>query len=129
LSWFLKKEGRMKWAVIPFLMGLSLFIIEIFILTPYVRRGLPMSEGAHWVRYTQFGQTPREILFFLATHPFNVLTTFFSYPNTIWYKDLFGLCGCLAFLSPHILLPALPLFLKTLLSSDPQEHVVLYGYY
>ena len=82
-----------------------------------------------WKRYSKFGQTPEQILLSLFMHPLNTLTQFFSPQNFKWYRELFGAWGWFVFWSPLIFLPSLPLFLKTILSSNNSERVVSAFYY
>jgi len=122
LALLFKKEEKIKWAIVPILMGLTIFIFEIFILIPYFRKDLPISADYYWTRYLQFGKTPEQIFIFLLNHPLYLLKQLVRPDNIKWYNDLFGVWGGLAFLSPHILLPALLLFPKTILSSSRMEH-------
>ncbi len=125
-AYFYTKENKIKWALVPLMLGLTVFIVEVFVLTPYVRNGLP---SVHWDRYAQFGHNPQEIIFFLFSHPGQALSQCISPKNIKWYNELFGVWGSLSFFSPQILLIAFPLFLKTLLSNNGKEHAVLTFYY
>ena len=128
-AFLFKKEGRIKWALIPLLTGLTFFIFDVFILMPHLGNGLPNKGAYYWSRYAQFGNSPRDILIYLFIHPVKAIIQIFSMPNIKWYDDLFGIWGSLALLSPQILLPALPLFLKTLFSNSLIEHFVSTFYY
>ncbi len=125
---FIKKD-KLKWVWIPFLMGLSIFIMDVFIITPYCRKDCAIIQSFYWDRYAQFGKTPADISFFIFTHPAKMLALFLAPLNIKWYNDLFGIWGGLAFFSPQILIPAIPLFLKTLLSNEKWEHVVTGAWY
>jgi hypothetical protein len=98
-------------------------------LVPYAKKGLAVTQSSFWQLYMQYGKTPKEIFLFLLTHPLRVFSEFFSKWNITWYKDLFGIWGGFAIFSPQILLPAMPLFLKNVLSSDLGERVVVLSYY
>jgi len=125
---FFIKEDKIKWALVPLLLGLVIFIVDVFILVPYVRSGLRMEQSYFWHHYSAFGRTPQAILSFLLLHPQVVLQKILC-PNSIqWYKNLFGLGGILALGSPQILLIATPLFLKNILSSFTWEHEIVYYY-
>jgi hypothetical protein len=128
ISWGNKKNW-IKWGLVPFLIGLTAFIVEIFILVPLVRRDLPMSQSYFWSYYFAFGKTPPQILGFLFSHPWGIIGKILSVKNFHWYMDLMGFVGWLAFLSPHIFLIVTPLFLKGLLSSFDLEHNVVASYY
>ncbi|MBF0571977.1 MAG: DUF2079 domain-containing protein [Candidatus Omnitrophica bacterium] len=124
-----RKKDKAKWALVPFLMGALIFIAEVFVLMPYVRKGLPSSEVYYWARYGQFGQTPLQIMSSLFIHPGQTLQQLVSSVNIKWYKELFDGWGMFGIISPHILLPALPLFVKTLFSNKAIEHNVTNYYY
>ena len=128
-AFFSRKEDRFKWAAIPMLMGLLIFTFDVFILTPYIRKDLPIHQAYYWARYSQFGKTPQEIVFFLISHPLMLLKQCATPINSSWYNALFGIWGGLAFLSPQILLIALPLFIKTIFSNVGIEHMVNLFYY
>ena len=124
-----RSEDRFKWAIVPLLMGLAVFVIEVFVLLPYVRAKTGISQLAYWNRYLRFGNNPGEIFAFLITHPGRVWAECFSVLNIRWYADLFGVWGGLSFFSPFMLIPALPLFFKMALSSEQVEHSVTAVYY
>lgn len=123
-----EKKDKFKWGGIPFLIGSAVFILEIFVLLPYLRDALHIKP-LYWSRYAQFGRTPEQICWFLLTHPGKVWAQCVSPLNIRWYGDLFGVWGGFGFFSPQILFPALPLFLKMALSSEPVEHSVTVAYY
>lgn len=129
LAFFLIKKDKFKWVWIPFFMGALLFILDVFIIMPYCLKDCHVTQIEYWGRYSQFGKTPVDIFYFILTHPLKVLALFITPLNAKWYHDLFGIFGGLAILSPQILLPAAPLFLKTLLSNDTWEHVVTGAWY
>lgn len=124
-----RKEERIRWALVPFLMGLAVFIIEVFVLLPLIRNKMGVSEFVYWNRYLHFGKNPQEIIVFLLSHPGRVWTEFFSGLNLKWYNDLFSVWGGVGFFSPQFLFPAVPLFLKMALSSEQVEHSVIAAYY
>ena len=128
-AFIFRKEERLKWALVPFLMGLTIFIAEVFVFIPYIRKDLPIKQVYYWTRYTQFGRSPQEILSFLFFHPLTVLQECISPVNIRWYNDLFGIWGSLCFLSPQMLLPALLIFIKTLISNASFEKQVFTNYY
>ncbi|MBF0489852.1 MAG: DUF2079 domain-containing protein [Candidatus Omnitrophica bacterium] len=129
LAFFIRKEERMTWGIVPIVMGLTVFVVEVFVLLPLLREQMHVSKLLYWTRYIQFGKTPHDILFFLLTHPGRVWTECFSSLNIRWYNDLFGVWGVCSFLSPLLLLPVLPLYLKMALSSEMVEHSVVAVYY
>ena len=129
LAFFLIKTKRFKWVWTPFLMGITIFILDVFIITPFCRKDCPITQSFYWHRYAQFGRSPIEIFYYIFTHPLNLLTQLTTSLNVTWYKDLFGIWGILSFLSPQLLLPASALFLKLLLSNENCEHVVTVAWY
>ncbi len=128
-AFFMRKEDRLKWALVPFLMGLIVFIAEVFIFLPYIRHKMDVNQVLYWNRYSAFGTTPKEIALFLMTHPLKVFVECFSTLNINWFNDLVWIWGILSLLSPFILLPVLPLFFKMALSSEAVEHSVIAVYY
>jgi uncharacterized membrane protein len=124
-----KKEGKLQWGVVPMLLGLAIFVIEMFVVTPWVGQSTEIGQSLQWTRYKQFGTTPWEILGSLLTNPDAVLKQLWSLPNIKFSSDLFAGWGALAFFSPHILLPSLPLFLKTFLSNFVKEKNVFWAFY
>ena len=129
LAFFFRKDDRLRWALIPFVMGLVIFIFDVFIFMPYLGRSLPTKGLFYWSRYAQFGKTPHDILLFFLLHPLLALGKMIYPLNIKWYNDLFGLIGGISLFSPQLLLPALPLFIKTLLSSATFEKQVFFNYY
>jgi len=129
LACWVMKNDRLRWALIPFLMGLAIFIFDVFILMPHLGKGLPNKGVYYWSRYAQFGHNPREIIQSVLFHPLKAFTGIISLPNIRWYDDLFGVWGGLSLLSPQVLLPAFPLFIKTLFSNATIEHFVTSFYY
>ncbi len=128
-AFLFRKEDKFKWAYVPVLMGLAVFIVEVFVLWPYIRHQAQISKLLYWDRYFQFGKNPQEIVIFLITHPAKVWAEFFSRLNIMWYRDIFGDWGWVSFLSPHLFLPAVLIFLKMILSSAKVEHSVTSAYY
>ena len=129
LALFVRKEDKIKWALVPLLMGLAIFVFDEFVLTPYVRRDLPVTQSLQWAFYGHYGNTPANICLYLLTHPGKIYAQIVSPDIVKWYNDLFGVWGALAFLSPQVLLPALPLFLKSILRDFKLEHNVTGVYY
>src|SRR5207248_924596 len=103
LALFLRKKEKVKWALVPIIIGLIVFIIDVFVLTPYIRKDLPYTQSFFWERYKAFGQTPLDIVLYLLLHPLSVTQLIFSSVNVQWYKDLFGSWGILSFINPQIL--------------------------
>jgi len=128
-AFFFKKNDKIKWALIPVILGIAVFIFDVFVLTPYVRKGLEMQQSFFWSRYAPLGKTPLHILRMLTLHPSLIFLKSFSSQNSGWYTGLFGWWGWLALLSPHVLFVALPLFLKSLLSFNVWENNDIHAYY
>jgi uncharacterized membrane protein len=124
-----KKEGRVKWAIIPLIMGLTIFVGAEFFLMPYLGKATGVTNSPQWSRYMEYGETPLQILGFLLTHPMVVFKQFFKEENVRWYKEISGGWGALALFSPHILLPALPLILKTTFSNFIREKNIYWAFY
>ena len=63
------KESKWRWGFVIFIFGLLYFSINMFILIPYIRRGMVHTSNIYLGLYSQFGGTPQEMMRNLFFHP------------------------------------------------------------
>jgi len=122
------KENRIRWGLIPALIGLIFFCTLNFVLIPYLRKDMPVHENIFWSRYSHLGSTPAEVLSSFLLHPLATFSSIFSKENIGYLWKLFGPEGIFTLFSPLILASSLPLLIKNLLSQNPLEKGILLYY-
>ncbi|OGW97360.1 MAG: hypothetical protein A2Z81_08995 [Omnitrophica WOR_2 bacterium GWA2_45_18] len=125
---FGKKDKMMLWSLTPFLLGVVLFTLEMFVLTPYFRREFSGQNNIYWGAYSQLGGSPVSIIQFFFFHPWQVVKMAANEMNLYYVRDLFGPLIALAFFSPHILFLGFPVFMQNLLSGSASQHTIYFHY-
>jgi len=110
-----RKDDRWRWGLCPFLLGVGMFLGEVFIFIPWFRQGLG-SSNVHWSLYLKLGHNPAEIVRTLIFQEPKVFKMLFNPHNVTFLLKLFGPLLIAAFMAPRYLLLAGPFFLQDLLS-------------
>lgn len=122
------KTEKLKWGGAALFIGLTALIVIFKILTPWARAELVLNENAYLGMYAQIGKSPQEVLLNIFRHP-EILSEKIATPANLKYsRDLFGPLTTYSFLSPHILMVALPILLQNMLSSVWTMHTIFYHY-
>ncbi len=125
LGLFSKERSRIRWGIIPLMIGGVYFLAMSFVVIPHFR-GL---EGhAFTVRYEQLGGSLPEIIRNIFTHPLTTLKILTPPENIKFITELFGPLLILTLLGLPFLFPALPLLFQHLLSAHAPEHSIFYHY-
>jgi len=123
----MRKEDRLRWGLYPLLLGLAMFVGEVFVLIPWFRQGLG-SGNIHLSVYSKLGASPWGIVrTFIFKEP-EVFKLLFSSRNLEFLSQLFGPMVGTALLAPQVLFIAVPLFLQNLLSKFPGQQDINYFY-
>lgn len=127
-AFFTRREEGRKWVITPLLVGGGIFILSMFIITPYLRAQEGLSSANQYLYL--YWQTSSDASW-LDKIRYNMWTNWqnFTSPNNLdFMKDLFGPFNILPFLSPHVLLLGAPMMLQTFLSPAAQMHSFFYHY-
>ncbi len=117
---FLTRKDKIRWGIIPFIIGALSFLSLALIFVPLMAKngiGQHPYMGHYSVLINDTLKCPRRI--------FGLLTTV---RNWKLFGHLFAPLMFLPLLSPGILFLAAPIFLQHLLSNSWQEHSIAYGY-
>jgi uncharacterized membrane protein len=121
------KENKWMWGGIVFTVGVVYFVVNMFVLIPYVRQGMLHTSNNYWTCYSQFGSSPQAILQYAFFHPIAVLKVVCT-PDTFQY--FVNCTGPFLFLSvfgPRFLI-GLPILAQNLLSNTNSMHTIYYHY-
>ena len=112
-------------------LGLSIFSISFLIFYFLIWHAIPQALGdRHFAiqYYSDFGASPGEIVRNIITSPVQTINTLFQTEQIDYLRKLFIPLGYLSFLSPQILVFAIPDLLINLLSQNKQMHEIYYQY-
>ena len=118
MSLLLKKDKKFFWVAFPVITGCLVFILGVFVITPFLRAHLPGGAANLYLAMYKH----------VALHPVGILPKVFSLENLSYLRDLLGVQAVFAFFSPQILLGALPLLLQAMLSVAPTMHTIYFHY-
>lgn len=122
---FFNDRDRIKWGVVPLLIGIFSFFLLVGIVVPALRH---TKIHPFIVRYNHFGNNYKEVLSTLLFHPKVVIGHLLSPMNTSYVRDLFGPLLIPSILSPQILFLISPFLFQHMLSADGAEHSI-FAYY
>ncbi len=125
---FSQRNRKWLWSLTPLVLGLGLFALEMFVLTPYFRSEFSIVNNIYWGGYSNLGSSPSSIIQSFFFHPGQVIKTIAHEMNLYYVRDLFGPYIFSAFLSPHVLFLGLPIFMQNLLSNTPSLHTIYFHY-
>lgn len=111
--------------------GFSLFIISLIIFYFLVSYIIPQSLGRqHFALayYSDFGNSPQQIIFNMLLSPQKFLSTIFDTGRLLYLKQLFLPVGFVSLLSPVYLIFAVPDLLINLFSNNSGLRQVYYQY-
>jgi len=120
------KKRKIVWGLIPILLGVLLFYLEIFVVAPYFRKELAVSY-AYAAQYQHLGAWSGGNFNFLSLDIFKMLKVLFMKDRFIF---LFKMLGPLfiALFRPDILFLASPVILQNMLSASPQQQTIYFHY-
>ncbi len=113
------------------LLGIFTFLISIGIFYFLIWHAIPNALGSNHFAlsyYSDFGDSPTNIVRNVFTSPHKLLSTIFQKDQLSYLIQLFIPLGFLSLLSPILLIFALPDLLINLLSNNPQLHQIYYQY-
>ncbi|MBF0123538.1 MAG: DUF2079 domain-containing protein [Candidatus Omnitrophica bacterium] len=117
-----------RWAPAVLLLGLGLFLLQIFVIQPHLTKDLGFHQSNYWEFYKKLGKNPLEIIKTILFHPQTTFPLIFAEKNILFLEKLFGPLVIPAIMNPWVLLLGLPLFLQNLLSSFYGQQSVNYYY-
>ncbi len=124
---FQQKKNKKDFAYSIFIIALSLFWVafSFLVIIPYFRQ-----IGTHFAveRYTDFGETPTQIVIGILKKPSLFLSYIFQKNTLLYILNLFGPLAFLSFLSPLHIAIALPEFAINLLSKEQSMTNIYYQY-
>ena len=112
----------------PLVLGLSMFMLTLFIFTPLARHGLHSHQNVYWGNYHALGNSPTDILKNLFLNPGLISEKLFILRNLYYICIVSGGFLWAALFCPSILLLSTPLFLQNLLSSAMTQHTIFFHY-
>ncbi|MBF0503473.1 MAG: DUF2079 domain-containing protein [Candidatus Omnitrophica bacterium] len=124
----LRPGERIKWGLVPLVLGLGMFILTMFIIMPMVRHSFSSHQNIYWGLYHSFGDTPSDILKTLIFNPKLLIKVLATWQNLYFMRDVLGGFSFGAFFSPSILFVGAPLFLQNLLSNAAGQHKIYFHY-
>ena len=126
----LLRKRSQKWILVPSLLGIIWFLLAIKVVIPYFAKDAKLyQEGFIFsLFYKHFGKNLFEIVKTVVSHPAATVKFAFMPKKILYLSKLFIPTGFIGFLSPAVLLIALPIFLQNLLSSA-WSHTQIYYHY
>jgi len=129
---FIKKDTpSIRSILIKRTFGLTIFIVSIAIFYYLIWHAIPNALGSeHFALsyYSDFGDSPTNIIKSVFASPHKLLSTIFQKDQLHYLSQLFLPLGFLSLLSPFLLIFALPDLVINLLSNKPQLHQIYYQY-
>ncbi len=120
-----KKAEKIRWGVVPILLGgMSFFLLSLMIIPHF--RELPVH--AFVVRYRHLGNSLSEIILTFLLKPFKVIWYLIAPENMTYLHELFGPFLFLSVFSLPIIFLFSPLLLQHLLSAYHPEHTIHFHY-
>ena len=119
-----KQKKNIVFASVIIVLSVVWFILSVFYLIPIFRGGQHFAVA----RYTEFGDSPIEIIIGILTNPYSIAKIIFSKATWDYLVKLLAPVGFLPLLSPAQLLLALPEFAVNLLSKNPNMRNIIYHY-
>jgi uncharacterized membrane protein len=132
LSWTAKEEfalvtafvglslcltGRWRWGALLGIVSLAYLVVALQVLIPMFRAGAP----PHYTPYFKsLGETPREIVVYILTHPLEVLRRMTSGESLAFVMMMLASWMFLPLMTARRLLPALPIFGYLMLGDRPE---------
>ncbi|MBF0503474.1 MAG: DUF2079 domain-containing protein [Candidatus Omnitrophica bacterium] len=116
---WLTKSDKIRWGLVPTILGAVLFYGLAFIFVPLM--------GGHSLGQHPYSAHYSELNAGLWTHPLDSLRNILTKERLQWIFHLFQPLF-LSLFSPSILFLGLPIILQHFLSSSWQEHTLRYGY-
>jgi len=123
---FTKGRNKIKWGVIPIVLGFISFYLLTSVIIPHIAGS---NTHTHIAYYQSYGKTPVGIIFSILKNPFQIIGVILRPQNIKLLSALFFPVAYLSLLSPHILFLCSPLFLQHLLSGAATQHTPIYHYY
>ena len=120
-----KKQMKTK------ILGAGIIFFSLLIFVSLVWKIIPQNSGSeHFALsyYSEFGDSPTQIVSNVLLSPQKTLPAFFEKDRTDYIKQLLMPFGFSSFLAPLFLVFATPELLITLLSNNPQLRQIYYQY-
>lgn len=113
------------------IIGAAVFFISIFIFVGLIWYLMPNALGSqHFALsyYSEFGDSPSDIVKTIIFSPQKTLSTIFEQNRLNYLKQIFLPAGFLSIMSPLFLVFAVPDLMINLLSNNSQLHQIYYQY-
>ncbi len=127
-SLFSKSHTKIAWGIIPILFGTLYFSLVMFVIMPQLRHAYAYTNNIYFGLYSNFGNSPQNIVLNLLTHPMHFLQLIFDAKNQHYLQELFCPLLATSILAPQVLFLALPIFMQNLLSSAGALHTIYFHY-
>ncbi len=118
------KHKSKAWVITPLVLGITYFLLCIFVIMPYCNKGIIEFI----LIYKHLGNSYHDILLTIMTHPEKILQVMFTWQKIKFLNELFALFIYIPLLSPLSLLPAIPFLLQHLLSIRDAETTIVFHY-
>lgn len=122
--WYLVSRKRRREGLAIIAAGIAATAIAVEVIVPHFSG----STSAFYSRYSDLGGSPGGILKTLFTHPVKFFQTAFSRSHLDYLGHMLLPLGLLSFLSPLVLLAALPEAALNVLSKNPYQGSVYFHY-
>ena len=122
--WYLFARRKRRAGLAILVAGIAASAIAVEVIVPHFSG----SSSAFYSRYSDIGGSPGGILKTAFTHPIKFLGTAFAKSNLDYLGHLLLPLGLLCFLSPLVLLAALPEAALNVLSKNPYQASVYFHY-
>lgn len=114
----------LRWITTPFILGVSSFLVLAFVVKPFFNRGIMNF----FIAYSDFGNTPKEIVLGMLSSPGMVLTKVVSMANIYFVINILGPVALLPVLSLRELVPVVLVLLQHFLSLRGVEKAIAFHY-
>ncbi|HEX6509172.1 MAG TPA: DUF2079 domain-containing protein, partial [Chloroflexota bacterium] len=125
LGIWLMLKGRHTAGGLAALAGLAAFLLDVAVIIPHFN---PAGHSPYLARYSYLGHGLGGVARGIVTHPGLVLDTLKSEGRLQYLSDLLHPLGFVAILNVPALLPAVPVLLINMLSTDPTMYSGFYQY-
>ncbi len=117
------RRRSLKWIIVPMVVSAVYFMVVILAMSAFNNNTIQFFS-----LYNSLGQTPREAILNILTHPGIIIKILFRKECFVYILQLFSPVLFLSFLAPLSLIPALPFFFQHMLSSRNTELSIFYHY-
>jgi uncharacterized membrane protein len=123
-----KHTQRMKWGGSAIILGLAVFVIDMYFIIPHYRQNLGSGETLYLYMYADWGKSIPEIIWNIMVHPNRLFKVITALPNLQYLEILFSSCGIFSIFSPQISFIALPVLMQNLLSTTLSFKTVFFHF-